>query len=279
MKNYLNYEKKPNNLSVQYYVNNVFKRIEFFILIILCISCIVFCSNHKSFNDRVSLFFVNISLPVVKTMQFPLTIANSITGFFDDLIRAKRENIVLRAENERLKALYIKALGIKEENEELKDLLKFVRTRSVKYKLVQLVTKPNQPYSSNIIINAGSDQGIVENSVITGKRAIIGRVVAVGKDKSRVLTLSDENSKIPVITSNSRARGILSGHNNNVMTINYLEKDHTVKKGDMVFTSGDDDHLPPGLLVGIVSKVNGTYVQVRAVENVENTNLAIITQY
>lgn len=280
MKHYLNYERSPRvNLSVQYYLNNVFRKIEFLFLVLLCLVFIIFVSNHKDFSNKISSFFIDISLPVIKVAQIPFTIVSDTGSSINELVTAKRENKILRSENEKLKSLYIKALNIRQENEELRDLLHFIKTRSVKYQSVQLITKPNQPYSSNIIIDAGTNKGITENSIITGKRAVIGRVINVMENKSRVLTISDENSRIPILTAKSRARGILTGHNNNIMTIEYLDKDHHIQKGEMVFTSGDDDHLPPGLLIGIVSKVDGSNVQVRAVENADHANLAVITQY
>ncbi len=280
MKQYINYDSGSKvNLSIYYYISHFLKKIEFVSLIAICLILIGISKSNKGFNDKISLFFVDISLPISKTIAFPFGVSSQGANYFQELAQAKRENIILKAENEKLKSIYIKALNISQENEELQELLKFIKAKSIKYQSVRLITKPSQAYGSNIIINAGKNHGIQENSVITGKQSVIGRVIQVNDNISRVLTITDNNSKIPVITSNSRIRGILTGHNKKIMSIDYLDKDHHISVGDMVYTSGDGEHLPPGLLVGIVVKVKGTNVKVRAAENADNINLAAISKY
>jgi rod shape-determining protein MreC len=280
MAQYLNYDQSSKNgLSIYYYIHSFFKKIEFIFLLVACLVFIGLSKGNKEFNDKISLFFVELSLPVSNAITLPFGAGSEAFSYVENLATARKENILLRAENEKLKAIYIKALNISQENEELQELLQFISTKSIKYKAVRLITKVNQSYGNSIIINAGSSQGIGENNIITGKRSIVGRVIQVGENVSRVLTITDENSKIPVITSNSRARGILAGNNNKTMTIEYLDKDHQIEVGDMVFTSGDGEYLPPGLLAGIVTKVNGGSVKVKAVENPDNINLAAISSY
>jgi len=278
MKQYLNYKESPKTgLSIYYYIDIFFRKIEFSFWIIICLIFIGLSKNNKKLNDDISLFLVDVSLPISTAISSPFTAVGNITEYFGELLSAKRENKILRAENEKLKSIYVKALNVAQENEELQNLLKFINVHSTKYKAVRLVTKPSQSYGSNIIINAGKNQGIQENSIVTGKRSVIGRVVHVMDNKSRVLTIHDENSKIPVITANSREKGILVGHNNNIMTIEYLDKDHKIVKGDLVYTSGDGEHLSPGLLIGTVINVRGSKVKVKAMQNPDNVNLAVIS--
>ena len=132
-------------------------------------------------------------------------------------------------------------------------------------------------YSSNVFIDIGSKSNIKEDNVVIGKYSVIGRVVEVADDKSRVMLITDVNSKIPVITSKSRTRGILMGNNGNSMEIIYLDKKHRIKPGDMVFTSGDV--LPPGLLVGIVKKISKTSVSVTPAENINNLGIVTVIDY
>jgi cell shape-determining protein MreC len=74
-------------------------------------------------------------------------------------------------------------------------------------------------------------------------------------------------------------RGILSGNNSASMEILYLQKNHTIRAGDWIFTSGDGDTLPPGLLIGVVKKVDASYAAVEMIENVNNLDIVTIMDY
>jgi len=279
MRQYINYDHNSNyNNSVYYYFSNFLKKIEFIFLIVLCVVFLGLSKTHKHFQEDISSFFTKISLPISHFIAFPFqNVANSIQ-YTKDLATANQRNMDLKAENERLKSVYIKSLYISQENEELKGLMDFIGTKVNKYKTVQLVAQPNQTYKSSIIINAGRNQGIEENHVIVGRKSVIGRVVNVQDNTSRVLTLDDESSKIPVITGTSWQKGMLTGQGNNTMTIEYLDKDHDIKVGEMVYTTGDGGYLPNGIFVGIVSQVSKNQVKVKAVESASNTNLAVVSQ-
>ena len=279
MKQYINYDQASHyNNNINYYFSHFIKKIEFVFLIILCVVLIGFSKGHKNFQEDVSAFFTKISLPISNLVALPFQgIANSIQ-YSRDLATSNAKNIELKAENERLKSIYIKSLYISKENEELKTLLNFIGNKTSKYKTVHLVAHPSQTYKSSIIINVGKKQGIEENHVIIGKKSVIGRVVNVESNTSRVLTIDDENSKIPVITGSSWQKGILTGQGNNIMSIEYLDKNHNIKVGEMVYTTGDGEYLPQGILAGIVTRVDKRQVKVRTLESPSNTNLAVISQ-
>jgi rod shape-determining protein MreC len=91
--------------------------------------------------------------------------------------------------------------------------------------------------------------------------------------------VTDANSRIPIIASKSRVRGILSGNNSLLMEVLYLQKNHAIRAGDWIFTSGDGDTLPPGLLIGVVEKVDVGYATVEMVENINNADIVTIMDY
>ena len=280
MKIYINYDNKSRaNFSIYYYISSIFKKIELGLFIFASVFLIITSKVNKTVNTDISMFFVDISLPIVDLSSAPFSSASNAFSGIKDLVNAKRENKALRQENEKLKSLYITSLNINQENKELKDALKFISLKSTNYKAARLIGRSHQMYSSNVFIDIGSKSNIKEDNVVIGKYSVIGRVVEVADDKSRVMLITDVNSKIPVITSKSRTRGILMGNNGNSMEIIYLDKKHRIKPGDMVFTSGDGDVLPPGLLVGIVKKISKTSVSVTPAENINNLGIVTVIDY
>lgn len=266
-------------MNFYYHINNILKKIELVFCIGVCLVLIITSKIRRDVTDDISMFFTDISEPIVRVGSSPF---NKIISSFTDLnelMIARSENKILREENEKLKALYIKSLNINEENKELKALIKYIGIRSVKYHVARFIGYSHQLYSNKAFIDAGSKQGIKEDSIVTGKNSLIGRISQVGADKSRVLLVTDINSKIPIITSRSRTRGILVGNNTSLMEIAYLENNHGILVGDMVFTSGDGDSLPPGILIGVVKKVSQNYVAVQMAEDISNVNLVGIVEY
>ncbi len=218
-------------------------------------------------------------MPIVKAASFPFNaIINLLTGF-GELLNAKSENEELKEELAKLREFYIQSLNIHQENKELRHVLNFVSAKSSNYKVARVLGRSSEVFNQKIFIDAGEDRAIKEGSIVTGKLGVIGRVLEVGKNKSRLLLATDANSRIPIITSKARARGILAGNGSGLMKIIYLSKSHNIEVGDWVFTSGDGDILPPGLLVGVVKSVDGSNVEVAMAEDVTNADIVTIMDY
>ena len=174
---------------------------------------------------------------------------------------------------------YIKSLSIHQENKELRNALNFVKSKTENYKIARVVGISNQSFNQKLLIDSGRNRDIKEGQIITGNRGVIGRISEVFEDKSRVLLITDTNSRIPVIDSRTRNRSILSGNNSGLMEILYLPKNHQIAVGDRIFTSSDGDAIQPGLLVGIVKKVDKDTAYVSGAEDVNSLDIVTIIDY
>ena len=108
------------------------------------------------------------------------------------------------------------------------------------------------PYLNSFIINSGSNRKIKNGMAVLDGINFVGRTVDVNFFSSRVLLVSDLNSKIPVIIEPSGHHAILSGHGKNKPTLEYLPENHTIKNGDKIYTSGKEGIFSPGLPIGEV---------------------------
>ena len=97
-------------------------------------------------------------------------------------------------------------------------------------------------------------------AVLDGKN-FIGRIVDVNFFSSRVLLVSDLNSKIPVISEPSAHHAILSGHGEKAPSLEYLPENHNIQDGDTVYTSGKEGIFSPGIPVGEV-KIEDNIIKV-----------------
>ncbi len=280
MKEYLNFNyNNVSNYSLQHHFGQIFRRIELALFTFLSLVFLITSKVSDNFAQDVSYLFVDVSLPIVRTVALPFNTAINLLVNFQELIDAKKENRNLKEENERLRSQYIKALNINNENQELKDLLKFVIPKSTDYKVAKVIGRTHGLFNQKLFLSKGSAEGIQEGSVVTGAIGLIGRVVDIEEHKSRLMLPTDSSSRIPVLASKARARGVLVGNNSSTMEILYLSKHHDIKVKDMIFTSGDGDVLPPGLLIGVVTKVDKSYVAVEMAEDINNADIVTIMQY
>jgi len=279
MKQYLNFGHKKSNLSIQQSFNLVFRKIEVLLFSFLCIICIIASKISEDFAKEVSFIFVGISTPIVETISFPFNSTIGILTDFNDLVKAKKENVLLKSELQKMRAYYIATLNTYQENKDLKQALNFVKDKSTNYRVAQVIGWSHQLFNNNVIIDAGTNRGIREGNIVVGDIGVVGRIEHVEKTRSRLILINDSTSRIPVMISNARVRGILVGNNSNLMEIIYSSKGKEIEVGDMVYTSGDGDTLPSGLFIGRIKKVENNTILVSMVEDIANLNFVTIIDY
>ena len=112
------------------------------------------------------------------------------------------------------------------------------------------------------------DKKIKNGLAVLDGENFVGRIVDVNFFSSRVLLVSDLNSKIPVITEPTGNHAILSGHGSKETTLEYLPENHEIKNGDKVYTSGQEGIFLPGIPIGKI-KLNKDIVEVILFSNLK----------
>lgn len=279
MKQYINTSYKRSNSSFKHSFILVFSKIETVLFSFLCVVFLATSQINEDFHKSTSAVFLNISLPVVRVTAFPFNMVLSLLVDFSELVAAKKENESLKLELQNFKNLYLTSIDIKNENEELRDTLGFVRTKSSNFKVAAIIARTNQGFNQKVFIDAGENRGIKKDQIVTAIQGVVGRVDEVFADKSRLILINDAESRIPVMASKSRIRGILAGDGSNLMEILYLPENHKIEVGDLVFTSGDGDTLPSGLFVGTVKKVEHDTAYVAMPQDLGAINVVTIVEY
>ena len=275
---YLN-QSPRSNLIIQHSFNLVFRKIETIFFIILSVIFLITSKINRDFSSKISNIFITVSAPIIKIVSFPINGTIDLIVNFGELATAKRENVKLREELFKLQNYYLTSLAIHQENKELRSALNFVKSKTENYKVARIIGMSHQAFDQKLLIDSGKSRDIKEGQIIAGNRGVIGRVSEVFEDKSRILLLTDSSSRIPIIASRARNRGILAGNNSGLMEILYLPKNHQIAVGDKIFTSSDGDTVPPGLLIGVVKKIDKNSVYVSGIEDINSLNIVTIIDY
>ena len=101
-----------------------------------------------------------------------------------------------------------------------------------------------------VIINKGSQDGLLPEMGVITPAGVVGRVVTVNPTTAIVLLLPDPNVAITGMLQNTRDEGIIQGTPQGQIHMKYLPPLSPVKPGDVVVTSGLTDDFPRGLQIG-----------------------------
>jgi rod shape-determining protein MreC len=134
-----------------------------------------------------------------------------------------------------------------ERYEKLLDLVGETQGQAV---MARVVAEENGPFAASRIANAGSANGVREGFAAINENGLVGRVIRVGEYTSRILLVTDYNSRIPVMGSVSGDRALLRGDSASGARLIEPETPDKIVEGEMWVTSGDDGQMPLGVRVG-----------------------------
>ena len=122
----------------------------------------------------------------------------------------------------------------------------------------KVLSDKNSPFLKSIIINKGSKHGINLGAVVKDKEYLIGKIIEVNYTTSRVLLLSDINSKIPILIEPQGLLSILSGSGEKDGVIQYSKVKNIIEETSIAYTSGVGNLFKAGIPVGKITKNNTT---------------------
>ena len=120
----------------------------------------------------------------------------------------------------------------------------------------KILSDKNSPFLKSIIINKGSKHGVNIGAIVKDKEYLIGKIIEVNYTTSRVLLLSDINSKIPVLIEPQGLLSILSGSGNKEGVIQYSKVENITEDTSVVYTSGVGGLYKAGIPVGKIKKID-----------------------
>ena len=191
----------------------------------------------------------------------PAKFTNNFKNRFVSHIELYNNYSNLKDENKKLKNKISKSNFLELENLQLKKLLDDQVESKSNFLSARVMLDKKSPYLKSFIINLGSNKNLKNGMAVMDGSNFIGRIIDVNYFSSRVLLISDFNSKIPVLVEPLAHHAILSGHGSLKPTLEYLPESHNIKDGDKIYTSGKGGIFSPGMPIGEV-KVEDDIIKV-----------------
>ena len=158
-----------------------------------------------------------------------------------------------KEELEKLKSEKYEVKFLEAENKRLKKVLNDINYSS-ELVIAKVIIDKQSPFLRSIIINKGSKNNIKKGMSVLSDSYLIGKVVEVNYMTSRVLLLSDLNSKIPVTIEPGSIQSILSGDGENSGNIQYTKDNLPIADGSIIYTSGTGGLLKSGIPIGKIEQ-------------------------
>ena len=154
-----------------------------------------------------------------------------------------------KEELKKLKSEKYNANFLEAENRRLKKVLEDISSSSEEL-IAKVIIDKQSPFLRSIIINKGSKNEVKKGMAVLSDSYLIGKVVEVNFMTSRVLLLSDLNSKIPVTIEPGGIQSIVAGNGVDAGIIQYTKNKMPIDGEGVLYTSGTGGLLKPGLPIG-----------------------------
>ena len=186
-------------------------------------------------------------------------------GWTKSLFRARSEAERLRAENEQLKQQVIQNESALQQNVVFRRLLDYRDSPAFPADFdgvaAEVLVRPSSAFEQEIVVAAGSGDGIEVNAPVVTAAGFVGTVTSVTEDAARVRLLTDESSAVSAVDLRTRAAGIVvPGQAGDSLVLDRVSKKEVVRVDDEIITAGWRSAglaslYPKGIPIGRVSFV------------------------
>jgi rod shape-determining protein MreC len=226
------------------------------ILVILSLICIFLDRNNAGFHqwrEQAETAVTPIRTVVNKPIKWIYQISQGLT-LQKNLVE---ENDHLRIKEIVLQSQMQKLLKLQGENKQLQALLSSSHNVTGRVSVAQLLAVSLDPALHQLILNKGLHQKVYIGQPVFDAYGVMGQVVDVADDTSKVLLVTDSRSAIPVQDHRNGIRAVVvgTGDNQTLKLVNVPVLSN-IKTGDIFVTSGYGQHFPQGYPVGVVISVS-----------------------
>ncbi len=243
------------------------------ILLVLSALLYIVTRNQPAALQSIHQVFTDVSYSVKYLVSRPVV-------FTQDFLALAQNYLSLRSENNRLKKELDKFHQIEIENEMLRhqiddyrELFNVQPEAQKKSIVAEIMFDPGGPFVRTYVLNVGYNNGVTVGDTVVGQFGLVGRIVSVGVLSSRVLLVTDLNSRIPVRVEPAGVNAILAGDNSDVPKILFNAETQNMSDGDIVMASGLGGQVQSGTPIGKIRLERNGSISVILFEKLDHLNL------
>jgi rod shape-determining protein MreC len=199
---------------------------------------------------------VETLMPLQRAASWSISTVHGGWRNYIDLRHTHAENEFLHAQMDKLQLQNRELESRAAEADRLAALLNFKQSHNDAPMLVaQVIGASADLASRTIFINRGEHDHLRRNLPVITPDGVVGKIVEVLPGSAQVLLISDQNSGVGALFSETRTHGVVKGTSEPLLRLEYIANDEKVHVGELVVTSGEDKIFPKDLPVGMVTSV------------------------
>lgn len=228
------------------------------ITIIILIILVAVTNNNSKYIEGIAS---KIVMPIQNGLTYLKNKVTGNNGFFIDVQNLRTENEQLKQSNKELEEKLRELEIVRSENEMLREYANLTEKYS-EYSTIPayIISRDVSNFSNNIVINAGSKDGVMPNMAVISEKGLVGYVVSTTDTTSKVQTIVDTATNVSASVTTTRdsiiCKGILDS--STTLKATYIPIDATLTVGDNVETSGMGGIYPRGITIGKIKEIINT---------------------
>ncbi len=257
-----------------------------YIAILIPVGLIIFSLIFYFGRIDNSNFFIELRAKSVNAVYSIASIASSPISLIKDGLDSIYEVKNIYEENQKFKemqmldsASFQEMVSMKLKIAQYEKLLNASRDIEFEFRTLRIVGDYSNNFNGTLIVNSGKKENVKVDMPVSGSNGIIGRISHVSENLSRVLLLSNINSRIPVIISDDGYHGMLIGQGRENPTVQFVEHIEKISIGDLVTTSGKGGIFPPFQMIGQVVSKKSNEIEISIFENISSLSHVKLLNY
>ncbi len=229
------------------------------LVILVAVSLAITTVYHREGQDgplrTVRRGVLAVAAPIAKGGDILTSPFRAVAEWFGGLSVDRAEYEQMRQQNNLLRQSVAELEEARQENERLRGLVGFAEARKLESLGARIIGRPTTPWEGAVTIDRGSEDGLKVGMPVLAEEGLLGQVVQVSSRSARVRLITDQRSGVAAIVQRTRVSGVVRGSLSGDLTLDFVDKKLTPRKGDVVLTSGMGGIYPKGLFVGEVMEV------------------------
>lgn len=239
-------------------MRGLFRRYRYFLLAVALLLSTLLLYSYNLRQKTATTFFERAVLTLVAPFQSGVDgVYDSLSEWWQDylwLVDVRQRNVELEQANRLLRSELRQIEEFRLQNERLRKLLAFVDDVDRPALPAQVIGEDASSWARTITIDKGSRAGLRVGLPVVAAEGVVGRIIKLAPNSSRVLLVTDASSAIAALVQRTRTRGVARGRGVE-MTLDYALRAAAIEQSDLLVTSGMGGVFPKGLTLGYVAAV------------------------
>jgi len=194
--------------------------------------------------------------PIQRVAMAPVDLFHAVADYFSSTAALQQENTALKTKQLGAAPELLRLEALQEENNQLRRLLEAQERTPRKSVFAEILYAGRDPFSRKVVIDKGSQHGILAGQPVIDDVGVIGQVTRVYLLMSEVTLLSDKDQAIPLQVQRNGLRAVAyGGAEGDMLDLRFMAANADIRNGDTLVTSGIDGTYPPGLPVATVARI------------------------